>query len=91
MLSSNVRNAVLTFAGMSGRAQAVEIDSLGLAMFIACMKSSKLAVARALRSALKPFLPTAARVPLNNRSLRTTSPRTAMISGLLKRLWQDAS
>ena len=34
VLSSNVRNAVLTFAGMSGRAQAVEIDSHGTFSFV---------------------------------------------------------
>ena len=37
------------------------------------------------------FLPMAALVPLSNRMRRTTSPMTAMISGLLKRLWQEAT
>ena len=57
VLSSNVLKAVFTLAGMSERATAVVMDSLGFAMFIASMKSSALAVAKTLRSALKPFLP----------------------------------
>ena len=64
--------------------------SFGPAMFMASMKSAELALATALRSAVKPFLPMAALVPLRSRMRRTTSPSTAMISGLLKRLWQRA-
>ena len=85
VLSSNVRKAVFTFAGMSGRETAVVMDSIGFAMFIASRKSSVVAEAKTLRSALKHVLPTAALVPLSKRNLRTTSPRTAMISGVLKR------
>ena len=86
VLRSNDRRAVLTFAGMSGRPAAEAMDSFGPAMFIASVKSAGLAVATALRSAVKPFLPMAARVPLSSRKRRMTSPSTATISGVLMRL-----
>ena len=50
----------------------------------------ELAEPMALRSVVKAFLPMAARVPFKRRIRRTTSPSTAMISGVLKRLWQEA-
>ena len=90
VLSSKVRSAVYTLAGISGRAQAEPIVSLGPAMFMASMKSAELAVATAFRSAVNPILPMAALVPFRNRMRRMTSPRTAMLSGFLNRLWQDA-
>ena len=65
--------------------------SLGPAMLMASMNSSEVALANAFKSASKPFLPMAALVPLSNRMRRTTSPMTAMISGLLKRFWQEAT
>ena len=73
------------------REMAEPMQSPGLAMFSASMKSSADACARIWRSVPKPFLPTTARVPFKSRSRRITSPRTAMISGELKRLWQAAS
>ena len=91
VLSSNVLRAVLTLAGIPGRAMAEPMQSAGLAMFSASMKSSADASDRIWRSLPKPFLPIAARVPFKSRSRRITSPRTAMISGELKRLWQAAS
>ena len=86
VLKSNVRKAVLTFAGLSERLSAEPMVSFGPAIFIAVMKSSRLASASAFRSALKPFLPMASRVPLKSFRRRFTSPRTAMISGFAKRL-----
>eukprot|EP00959_Pyramimonas_sp_CCMP1952_P218807 4575349-Pyramimonas_sp.AAC.1 len=76
---------------MPGREMAEPMQSPGLATFSAPIKSSADASARAWRSAPKPFLPTAAQVPLKSSSWRFTSPRTATISGALKRLWQAAS
>ena len=76
---------------MPWREHAEPMESLGLAMFSASMNSSTDASARIWRSVPKPFLPTAARVPFKSRSRRITSPRTATISGELKRLWPAAS
>ena len=90
VLRSNVRSAVLTWAGMSERAQAAPMVSLGVASFMAVRKSAELAVAIALRSAETPRLPIAAVVPLRSRIRRTTSPKTAMISGLLNLEVQEA-
>ena len=90
VLRSRVLRAVFTFAGISGRAAAEIMDSLGPAMCMASMKSAADALANALRSTPKPLRPMAALVPFSNRMRRTTSPKTAMISGLLKRLWQAA-
>ena len=80
VLRSKVRNAVLTLLGMSVRAAAVPMASLGVARFMAARKSAELALAIALRSTEKPRLPIAALVPLRSRSRRTKSPKTAMIS-----------
>ena len=91
MLSSDVLVAVLTSAGMPRREHAEPMESLGLAMFSASRKSSADASDRIWRSVPNPFLPIAARVPFKSRSRRITSPRTATISGELKRLWQAAS
>ena len=91
MPSSNVLRADLTVAGMPGREMAEPMRSPGLAMFSASMKSSADASDRIWRSVPNPFLPIAARVPFKSRSRRFTSPRTATISGELKRLWQAAS
>ena len=77
--------------GMSGRLQAEPMLSLGPAMLMASMNSSEVALANAFRSASNPFLPMAALVPFSSRMRRTTSPSTAMISGLLKRLWHEAT
>ena len=91
VLNSNVLKAVLTLAGMPWRERAEPMQSLGLAMFSASMQSSTDASASIWRSVPKPLLPMAARVPFKSRNRRTTSPRTAMISGELKRPWQAAS
>ena len=89
--SSNVRSAVCTSAGISGRAQAAVMDSLGLALCMAAMKPSELAAANALRYAAKPFLSANGRPRAFEESqLAHGAPKTAMISGVLERLGQDA-
>ena len=90
VLRSSVRRSAFTLAGISGRAAAVPMDSSGPAIFMASMKSAEVAAAMAWKSAVKSFLPMAALVPLRRRMRRTTSPKTAMSSGVLKRLWQEA-
>eukprot|EP00959_Pyramimonas_sp_CCMP1952_P291482 6097132-Pyramimonas_sp.AAC.1 len=76
---------------MPGREMAEPMQSPGMAMFSASIKSSADASAKIWRSVPRPFLPIAARVPFKSRSRRVTSPRAATISGELKRLWQAAS
>ena len=73
------------------REMAEPMQSPGLAMLSASVKSSADASARIWRSVPKPFLPIVARVPFKSRSRRITSPRTATISGELMRLWLAAS